>query len=70
MATDKDGFSDTVVELRGNVPRRIVDVLDAVAQATEGKKSRIDVAAEVLGTWADSKIREAQAIERVLRGRP
>lgn len=68
MADRNDGFADTVIELRGMTPRRTIDVIDAIAQAS-GNKTRIDVVNEVLGDWAEKEVRKAQAIERVLRGR-
>jgi hypothetical protein len=56
------------VELRGECPRRIVDVLDAVAVARD--KTRIQIANEVLGAWADKVLHEATLVQRVIQRNP
>jgi hypothetical protein len=53
------------VELRGDVDRDIVDVLDAVAKAK--RRSRMEVAEEALREWADSKKHESTLVVRVTR---
>jgi len=52
------------VELRGDIEREIVDVLDAVAMSTG--ISRIDLAEQILKEWADKKIHEATLVVRVV----
>lgn len=56
-----------LIEIRGDVPRDRVDVLDAVAQATSGA-SRMSVLRAVLAEWVDRKCHEASLIQRVRRG--
>jgi hypothetical protein len=55
-----------LVELRGEVPREVVDVLDAVVAATPGA-SRMSVLRSVLGEWVARKKHEAMLIQRVAR---
>lgn len=55
-------------ELRGECPAHIVKVLDAVAIARG--KTRMAIANEVLGAWADKMIHEATLVHRVLRSNP
>lgn len=57
-----------VTELRGNCPRLIVDVLDAVSQARG--TTRTDLVNELLGEWAEKQLHEASLIHRVTRGNP
>lgn len=60
-------MADPFVELRGEVLREHVDVIDAVVQATPGA-SRMSVLREIVGAWVDQKCHEASLIERVRRG--
>ena len=53
-----------LVELRGEVPREFVDVLDAVVAATPGA-NRVSVLRVVLGEWVARKRHEAMLIQRV-----
>ena len=53
-----------LVELRGEVPRKYVDVLDAVVAAQPGA-SRMSVLRAVLGDWVARKKHEAMLIQRV-----
>lgn len=55
-------------ELRGECPREILNVLDAVAIARN--KSRIFVANEVLGEWAKKKRHELTLLQRLDAGNP
>lgn len=57
-------MADPFVELRGDVLREHVDVIDAVVQATPGA-SRMSVLREILGAWVDQKCHEATLIQRV-----
>jgi hypothetical protein len=52
-------------ELRGQTPRTILGVLDAVSAVR--RMSRIQLVNEVLAEWAERAQAEAIAIERVLR---
>lgn len=56
------------VELRGECPRTVVDVLDAVAIARD--KTRIQIANEVLGAWAEKVLHEATLVHRVIQRNP
>jgi hypothetical protein len=60
-------MADPFVELRGEVLREHVDVIDAVVQATPGA-SRMSLLREIVGAWVDQKVHEASLIERVRRG--
>lgn len=51
------------VELRGLVPRYVVDVVDAVA--IYRGVDRIEVVRLVLKEWADQKLKEAKLIARM-----
>lgn len=57
-----------MVDLRGDVPRRIVDVLDAIAIARD--VSRATLMGEVLGAWADKVVHEASMVARVAGLKP
>lgn len=63
MAKDDDS-----IELRGNCPRLIVDVLDAVSNAR--RMSRTELVNEVLKTWARGVLHESSVVARVTRGNP
>lgn len=52
-----------LVELRGQAPRTLVDVLDAVS--SHRRVSRWDLITEILEHWADDKMAETTAILRV-----
>lgn len=55
-----------LVELRGEVPRELVDVLDAVA-FSKGT-NRMVILRSVLQNWVMTKIHEAELIRRVTDG--
>lgn len=55
---------DHLVELRGEVLREHIDVIDAVVQATPGA-SRMSVVRAILDEWCERKVHEANAICRV-----
>lgn len=54
------------VELRGDVDREIIDVLDAVAKAK--RRSRMEVVEQALKEWADGKVHESILVTRLARG--
>lgn len=58
--------SDEIAELRGNCPRTVIDVLDAVSQAR--RMTRIELVNEVLKTWARGVVHQANVVQRVTRG--
>ena len=58
--------ADHLVELRGEVLREHVDIIDAVVQATPGA-NRMTVVRQILDEWVDRKLHEASLIERVRR---
>lgn len=60
MAVDSVGGQ---VELRGQAPRTLVDVLDAVS--AHRRITRWELIAEILERWADDKMAETTAILRV-----
>lgn len=55
------------VELRAQVPRRLVDMLDAVSLARG--LNRTELLVEVLDTWHQTRVREATLIHRLVRGK-
>jgi hypothetical protein len=59
---------DNHVELRGMLPRDVVDVLDAVSAAK--RMTRIELVARILASWAGAKHHEAMLVHRVTRGNP
>lgn len=59
---------ETSVELRGDCPREIVDVLDAISQAR--RQTRGQLVNEILAAWVDQKRHELMMVERVTRGNP
>lgn len=61
MAADK-------VELRGEVPRDLIDVIDAVAMARGC--TRMEMVQQVLHAWACDRVHESTLIQRVTRGNP
>lgn len=58
----------TRVELRGDCPREIVDMLDAVSTAK--RITRTDLVNRILADWARRKWHEAVSIQRVAGGNP
>ncbi|WP_439606842.1 hypothetical protein [Hydrogenophaga sp.] len=56
--------ADHLVELRGEVLREHIDVIDAVVQATPGA-SRMSVVRAILDDWCERKCHEASLIQRV-----
>lgn len=62
------GPGGTTVELRGDTPRKTIDVLDAVAVARD--KTRMALVNEILGEWADKVEHEATLVQRVLGSNP
>ncbi len=59
--------NDPFVELRGEVLREHIDVIDAVVQATPGA-NRMTVIRQILDELVDRKLHESSLIERVRRG--
>jgi hypothetical protein len=59
--------SDPFCELRGDILREHMDVIDAVVQATPGA-NRMSVVRQILAEWVDRKCHEATLIQRVRRG--
>lgn len=55
------------VELRGNINREIVDVLDAVSAHL--RISRIELVEKILRRWADDKLHESRVVVNVMRGK-
>lgn len=60
MATSDSG---SPIELRGQAPRTLVDVLDAVS--AHRRITRWELITQVLEEWADDRMRETTAIIRV-----
>lgn len=59
---------DAPVELRGECPRGIVDVLDAISMARD--MTRTALVNEILGEWRDRVLHEHSFIARVVRVHP
>lgn len=56
------------VELRGEIPRDLADVIDAVSIAED--RSRIQQVIAVLGEWAARQRRIATVMHRLSQGNP
>lgn len=56
------------IELRGQCPREIVDVLDAICVAR--RINRTDLVNRILKVWASDRLHESTLIQRVTRGNP
>lgn len=54
---------DANIELRGQAPKPLVDVLDAVS--SHRRISRWELITEILERWADDRMAETVAIMRV-----
>lgn len=59
--------TDPFVELRGEILREHMDVVDAVVQATPGA-SRMSIVRTIVAEWVERKCHEASLIQRVRRG--
>jgi hypothetical protein len=72
--TDSPKFSRPRVEgketaeLRGEVPRRVLDTLDAFSTARN--TNRMELVNEILEEWADKKAHEVSVYLKVMRGYP
>lgn len=62
------GGTSQTTELRGECPRSIVNVLDAVSMARDVPRNTI--VNEVLGEWAAKKLHESMLINRVAGSNP
>lgn len=58
-------MAEEKVELRGNIDRDIIDVLDAVS--THMRISRVSLVEMILHRWARDKHRESTLVLRVTR---
>jgi len=59
--------TDPFVELRGEILREHVDVIDAVAQSMPGA-SRMSVLREIVGLWVERELHRSMLVQRVARG--
>lgn len=66
MAKHTARHDGPVVELRGDIEREIVDVLDAVSSHL--RITRMELVEKVLRRWADDKLHESRLVVRVSRG--
>lgn len=57
-------MADPFIEVRGEILREHIDVIDAVVQATPGA-SRMSVLRQIVASWVDQKVHEASLIHRV-----
>jgi hypothetical protein len=57
-------MADALVEIRGEIPREHVDVIDAVAMATPGA-SRMSVLREIVAQWCERELHRATMVYRV-----
>lgn len=62
MAASKNGKPK--VELRGDIDRDIIDVLDAVSAHL--RISRMEMTEKILRHWADEKLMESRIVVRVM----
>ena len=68
MGVDAGMKPDEAVELRGNCPRGVVDVLDAFSNAR--RMTRMELVNQILRRWAKERLHEASLVQRVTRGNP
>ena len=64
----EDEFNDmktkpSTAELRGDCPRKIIDVLDAVSMARD--QTRIALVNEILGAWAKKVLHESSLVHKI-----
>lgn len=59
-------IDDAIVEVRGGLPREVVEVIDAVAIAE--RADRMQIIRRVMAEWANAKVHEASLIMRVRNG--
>lgn len=67
VAFSRGGTSQTA-ELRGECPRTILNVLDAVSMARD--KTRTALVNEILGHWARTVMHESSLVQRLTEGNP
>ncbi|ROH87979.1 hypothetical protein ED236_00350 [Pseudomethylobacillus aquaticus] len=73
--TDSPAFSRTnaqgepLVDMRGNTPRWIVDVIDAVSQS-RGDDGRFPLVNEILADWARAELHRTSLINRICGDNP
>ena len=60
------GADEPYVELRGDVLREHIDVIDAVAHATPGA-SRSSVVRQIIAAWVEAEIHRSTVVLRVAR---
>lgn len=60
--------ADPLVELRGQMPRSIISVIDAVAIAK--RKNRMDIVNRVMLIWAKEQLHVANVVGNTTRGNP
>lgn len=58
---------DPFVELRGDVLREHVDIIDAIVQATPGA-SRVSVLRQIVAEWAEREVHKSSLVMRVWNG--
>jgi hypothetical protein len=63
MANDSD-----TVELRGDIPKNLMAMVDAVSTAK--RVSRMSLVRKILNDWAVKTYHEAMIVERVTKGNP
>lgn len=63
----RDNLTDPYIELRGDILREHMDVIDAVVQATPGA-TRLSVVRGIVASWVDQKVNESTLIQRVRGG--
>ena len=56
------------VELRGQIDKAVVDVVDAYSMAAG--IDRTSMVERVLSEWAVQRVREASVVQRIARGNP
>lgn len=58
---------DPFVELRGDVLREHVDIIDAIVQATPGA-SRVSVLRQIVAEWAEREVHKSSLVMRIWSG--
>lgn len=62
---DIPAFHKATAELRGECPRWIINVLDAVSMASDTTPNRTALVNQILGEWAKKKMHEASLVNKL-----
>lgn len=58
--------NEPFVEVRGDLPREHIDIIDAIAQANPGA-SRMSILREIVSAWVEQKLHEHRLIQNIVK---